>query len=144
MRPAALLLGVLPALAACGEPSAPGTPPPDSREAMARSYLRVMKSLDLQYENLQADLAARKPAEEVRKRLGAIRSGAETASRLPYRPSEAENRDLAFEFRKFLSAMDRLERAEWSGDEGLRSWRAVGVACASCHNLYRKDEEKSW
>lgn len=141
MRPAALLLGVLPALAACGGPS---SPPPGSREAMARSYLRAMKSLDLQYENLQADLAAKKPAGEVRGRLGSIRSAAETASRLPYRPSEAENRDLAFEFRKFVSALDRLERAEWSGDEGLRSWRAVGVACASCHNLYRKDEEKSW
>jgi len=141
MRPAVLLLGILPALAACGEPSAPGSTP---REAMARSYLRAMKTLDLQYENLQADLAAKKPADEVRKRLIPIRSAAETASRLPYRPSEAENRDLAFEFRKFLSAMDKLERAEWSGDDGLRSWRAVGAACASCHNIYRKDGEKPW
>lgn len=144
MRPAALLLGVLPALAACGEPPAPGNPPPASREAMARSYLRAMKSLDLQYENLQADLAAKKPPEEVRRRLGSIRSGAETASRLPYRVSEAENRDLAFEFRKFLASLDRLERAEWSGEEGPRSWRALGTACASCHNLYRQDGEKSW
>jgi len=144
MRPAALLLGVLPALASCGGTSAPESPAPSPREAMARSYLRAMKTLDLQYENLQADLAAKKPAEEVRRRLDTIRSAAETASRLPYRPSEAENRDLAFEFSKFLSTMDKLGRAEWIGDEGLRSWRAVGVACASCHNLYRKDGEKSW
>jgi cytochrome c556 len=128
-------------LAACGDrapapPSPAGSPP---REEMARQYLRLMKAIDLQYENLQADLAEGKPENEARARLASIRAAAERASRLPYRAAEAENRDLAFQFATFLDALDRLERAPWAGAEGLRSWRTLGTACAVCHNLYRKD-----
>ena len=56
-----------------------------------------------------------------------------------YRANEAENRDLAFQFAAFLDALKRVERAPWTGAEGLRSWRTLGIACAACHNLYRKD-----
>ena len=142
MRRAALLLAVLPALAACGErPAPPGSAAPP-REEMARAFTAAMKTLDLQYENLQADLSEKRPPSDIRVRLAKIRAAVETASGLPYRASEAENRDLAFEFRKFLDAAGKLERAEWAGDEGLRAWKRLGAACASCHDLYRKDEDK--
>jgi len=126
-------------LAACGDraPAPPAGPAP--REEMARQYTRLMKSIDLQFENLQADLADGKPEAEARARLGSIRSLAEQASRLPYRADEAENRDLAFQFAAFLDALKKVEQSPWTGAEGLRSWRTVGTACAACHNLYRKD-----
>jgi len=139
--PARALAVLAPLLAACGDrapaPPAPGGPGP--REEMARQYTRLMKSIDLQYENLHADLAEGKPEPGVRARLGSIRSLAEQAARLPYRANEAENRDLAFQFAAFLDALKRVERAPWTGAEGLRSWRTLGIACAACHNLYRKD-----
>ena len=140
MRRALLLVGVLPALAACGDRAA--SPAPTPRELKERAFTRAMKTLDLQYENLQADLAEKKPAADVRGRLATIRAAAETASGQAYRESEAENRDLAFEFQKFLDAVGKLEKAEWAGDEGLRAWRRLGTACASCHDLYREDADK--
>ncbi len=140
MRRALLLAGVLPALAACGKGAASSAPSP--REEKARAFTRAMKTIDLQYDNLQADLADKKPADAARGRLATIRAAAENASRLDYRASEAENRDIAFEFRKFLDALGKLEGATWAGDEGLRAWRRLGTACASCHDLYREDRDR--
>ncbi|HEU4339481.1 MAG TPA: hypothetical protein VFS19_05395, partial [Planctomycetota bacterium] len=131
---AAVLLSLLDA---CDSKSTPA--PPSPRELKARDFSSAMKSIEEEYEKLQADLAAGRPPEEARRRVAAIRTAAERASKLDYRASEAENRDLAFEFRKFLDAAGRLENAAWSGDEGQRAWRRLGTACASCHELYRKD-----
>lgn len=140
MRWALFLLGAVAALAACGKSDA--SPAPSPREEKARAFTRAMKTIDLQYENLQADLAGKKPPEQVRARVAAIRAAAEGASRLDYRTSEAENRDLAFEFRKFLQAAGKLENANWAGDDGLRAWRRLGTACASCHDLYREERDR--
>jgi len=140
MRRALLLAGVLPALAACGERAASADPTP--REEKKRAFTRAMKSIDLQYDNIQSDLVDKKPAETVRGRLATIRAAAENASRLAYRASEVENRDIAFEFRKFLDAVGKLEGAAWAGDEGLRAWRRLGIACASCHDLYREGKDR--
>jgi len=100
-----------------------------------------MRTIDLQYENIHQDLKAGKPA-EARSRVAAIRAAAEEASKLPFRASEAENRDLAFEFRKFLDVSAKLQDAAWTGDDGLKSWKQLGLACASCHELYREDERR--
>jgi cytochrome c556 len=135
--PRAVVLAIL--AAGCdgaGAPSAAPTP----REEQFRGFVRAMKAMDLQYENLRADLMERKPPEEARRRIASIRAGAAQASRLPYRASEAENRDLSFEFSRFLDAAAGLEGAAWSGEEGLAAWKRLGTACASCHNLYRVDQ----
>ena len=134
----ALLAGMVAGFAGCSDGSAAANP----REEMAREFVRSMKTLDLQYENLHEDLKAERPADGLRGRLATIRATAERASALPYREVEAENRDLAFEFRKFLEKARELERAAWSGEEGSRAWRALGAACASCHDLYREDERR--
>lgn len=111
-------------------------------EERHREFIRAMKAIDLQYENLHGDLLAAKPAEAVRRRVASIRATAEQASTLAIRASEAENRDLSFEFRKFLDASARLEKASWTGDDGVRTWKHLGQACASCHDLYREDEHR--
>ena len=133
-----VVIGLLPALAACGD--AASTPSP--LEEKTRAYIREMKAMDLEYERLHDDLAAKKPAEGVKRRLATILAGAERASRIFPRASEAENRDLAFEFGKFLDAARKLEAATWSGDDGVRAWRRLGTACAPCHELYRKDPDR--
>ena len=134
------MTAILPALAACGEGGA--SSPTSPLEEKQRAYIREMKTMDLEHEKLHDDIEARKPAEEVKKRLATIRAAAERASRLPYRAVDAENRDLAFEFSKFLDASKKLESATWTGDEAVRSWRRLGLACAPCHELYRKDEDR--
>ena len=140
MRRGLVLLGFLPALAACGEGAS--SSPPSPLEEKARAYLREMKTMDSEYEQLHEDIAQKKPAEDVKRRLDAIRAAAERASRLPYRAVDAENRDLAFEFTKFLDATRKLDGATWTGEEGVRSWRRLGLSCAPCHELYRKDADR--
>jgi cytochrome c556 len=129
----ALLLGLL--AAGCSDGGAAATP----RERMTREFLRAMKTLDLQYENLHEDLKAGRSPDEVRARLAPIRAAAEKAAALPYREAEAENRDLRFEFGKFLDAARSLEKAAWRGEDGVRAWKTLGAACASCHDLYREE-----
>ena len=138
MRRGLFVIAFLPALAACGDPVSPPSP----LEEKARAYIREMKAMDLEYERLHDDLAAKKPPEDAKRRLATILAGAERASRLSPRASEAENRDLAFEFGKFLDAARKLEAATWTGDEGVRAWRRLGTACAPCHELYRKDPDR--
>jgi cytochrome c556 len=140
MRRAFLAFGWLTGLVACD--ARDSSPAPTPREAMARDFVRAMKSLDLEYENIHDDLAAKKPPEEAQRRLASLRTAAEKAAALPYRESEAENRDLSFEFSKFLDATRKLEKAAWSGEEGERAWRRLGAACNSCHDLYRKDPDR--
>src|SRR5687768_5221616 len=124
MRRAILAAGLLPLLAACDSGSAASPAPAESK---AREFTRVMKTIEEEYDKLQTDLAAGKPPEAARARVAAIRAAAEKASRLNYRESEAENRELAFEFTKFLDASGKLEGATWSGDEGTRAWRRLGT-----------------
>lgn len=100
-----------------------------------------MKAIDLQYEKLHEDVKAGKSG-DAKNRVVAIRGFAEEASKLSIRASEAENRDLAFEFRKFLDAAAKLETSSWTGAEGLQSWKQLGFACASCHELYREDKRR--
>ena len=127
------------ALAACDAPGASSAATPGGDDQYA-AFVRAMKAMDLQYENLRADLAAARPAEDARRRLAAIRAGAGQASRLPYRASEAENRDLAFEFARFLESTAALEGASWAGDPGMAAWKRLGSACATCHDLYREEK----
>jgi cytochrome c556 len=137
----AMLAMALPALlAACDSRAA--SAPASAQEMKAREFTRAMKTIDGAYENLQVDLAAGKKPDEVRAHLATIRTASEQAAKLDYRKSEAENRDLAFEFRKFIDASGKLEGVKWSGDEGLKAWRQLGTACASCHDLYRKDPDR--
>ena len=136
MRRVTLAAGLLSFLAACDSESAAS---PTPRESKTRDFKRAMKTIESEYDKLQADLAAGKSPEEARARVAAIRAAAEKASRLDYRESEAENRELAFEFSKFRDASGKLEGAAWSGDDGQRAWRRLGTACASCHTLYRKE-----
>lgn len=136
MKRAILAAGLLPLLAACDAESAAS---PTPQESKAREFTRTMKSIESEYDKLQADLTAGKPAEETRARVATIRAAAEKASKLNYRESEAENRELAFEFRTFLDAASKLEGAAWSGQDGQRAYRRLGSACASCHQIYRKE-----
>ena len=113
--------------------------PPAPREQDHRDFIRAMKAIDLQYENIHEDVKAGKAA-DARNRVVAIRGFAEEASKLSMRASEAENRDLAFEFRKFLDAAAKLQEKPWTGGDGLQSWKQLGLACASCHELYREEK----
>src|SRR5688500_5192694 len=121
MRKALVTAGLLCLLPAC-DSKAPSSPP-SPREMEARALAGAMKTIDQEDENIDKDLKAGKPAEEARRRLVVIRNTAEQASKLDYRDSEAENRDLAFEFRKFIDAAAKLESAAWQGDEGQRAYR---------------------
>src|SRR5687767_4616360 len=140
MNKATLALALPALLAACDSKSA--SSPPSPQELKAREFTRAMKTIDEEYEKLHGDLSAGKPPDAVRAHVAKIRSTAEEASKLDYRKSEAENRDLAFEFRKFIDAAGKLEGVKWAGDEGLGAWRRLGTACASCHELYRKDPDR--
>jgi cytochrome c556 len=138
MRPMRRGLLLVALLAACDRADTPSAPP-TAREEQTRTYIRAMKAMQLQVENLQADLAARKPSEEAGRRIAAIKADAEQAARLNIRASDAENRDLAFEFAKFLDTVAKLEGTTWSGEPGMAAYKRLGAACASCHNLYRED-----
>jgi len=138
MRKALLAAGLLALLAACDAKSP--SSPPSPRELKAREFTRAMKTIDQECEGLQADLAAGKPPEGARRRLAAIRTAAEQASKLDYRDSEAVNRDLRFKFREFLDLAGKLENATWAGDEGNRASRRLLAACASCHDLYKEKD----
>ena len=139
MKRAILAALLLPLGAACDSESAAS---PTPQESKAHEFTRAMKSIDSEYEKLQADLTAGNPPEAAKSRVAAIRATAEKASRLNYRESEAENRELAFEFRTFLEASGKLEGASWSGQDGQRAWRKLGTACAACHQIYRKEKER--
>lgn len=140
MRRAFLAFGVLAGLAACDARDSSTAPTP--RETLARDFVRAMKTLDLEYENIRAGLEAKKPPEEARRSLAVLRDAAGRAAALPYRELERENRDLSFEFSKFLDAARKLENATWSGEEGERALRRLGAACASCHDLYKGEADR--
>jgi cytochrome c556 len=131
----AMLVGF--AVAACDRQPPAAEPTP--REKMAREFTQAMKSLDLELEGIALDLKANKPTDSIRGRLVKIKTTAERASRLPYRPADAENRDLAFEFTRFTGEAGKLENANWSGDDGMRAYTRLSKSCAPCHELYRPD-----
>lgn len=128
-------------LAGCGRP--PAAPPPDRVPFASRPestvFIQHMKTLDRQLENLQADLGEKKPAAALKERLAKIRQSAEAAEKLPIREAAAENRDLKMQFDAFLASLARLEASDWSGEDGVRNWKALNASCNSCHSLYRHD-----
>ena len=134
---AAILTGL--AVAACDRQPPAAEPTP--REKMAREFTQSMKTLDLELEGIALDLKAGKAQDAIRGRVAKIKSTAERASRLPYRPVDAENRDLAFEFNKFIGEAGKLENATWSGDDGMRAYTRLSKSCAPCHELYRPEWE---
>src|SRR5688572_25966440 len=141
MRRAAWSVAILACCAGCDGSDA-GSSPPSPREEEHRAFIRAMRTIDLEYEKLQDDVKGGKET-GARGRVAAIRAAAEQASKLPVRASEAENRDLAFEFRKFLEVSTKLHDAgPWTGTDGLQTWKRLGLACNSCHELYREDERQ--
>jgi cytochrome c556 len=141
MRRAAWSVAILACGAGCDGSDA-AAPPPAPREEQHRAFVGAMRTIDLEYEKLQDDVKAGRET-GARGRVAAIRAAAEQASKLPVRASEAENRDLAFEFRKFIDVSTKLQDGgSWTGADGLRSWKQLGLACNSCHALYREDERR--
>jgi len=137
--PAAAALAAI--LAGCGgshpAPSPTAAPPP--LEAHLKEFVLQMKAMDLQVENLQADLGAKKSEPELKARLSRIRKAAEAAAAIPCRDVEAENRDVRHHFDVFLSDLARLEGASWAGEDGAANWRLLGKSCMPCHAAYRPE-----
>lgn len=125
-------------LAGCGGSGPAPSPAPADRTA---EFVLRMKAMDLQVENLQADLAAGKPEGELKARLGRIRGAAQAASAIPVLEVDAENRDLRHHFDLFLNDLAALEGASWAGEDGAANWRRLGKSCMPCHSLYRADGE---
>ncbi len=137
MRPAALAAILL--AAGCGAPAPSPSPAGGDPVGEHADFILQMKALDVQLENLQHDLAARKGSDAARARVAKMKRSAEEAARLPYRPVQAENRDLAYRFSLFAARLDALGRESWDGEDGIRLWKDLGRSCLECHEMYRVD-----
>ncbi len=133
-------------LAACGaqssEPAPPaaggGPPAGPGRMASLKKFMALMDDNDKQVEGIHEDLKASRGDAAVKKRLAALRSNMEAASKLRPRKAEEENDELAQEwFPLFLTALDSLEKEPWTPETGPQLWKTLQFRCSICHARYR-------
>lgn len=137
MRTAALLLLFL---AACGGGT---TTKPMTPEEIRAEYITYMDRTEEEANQMLQDLKNNRGSEAARRRLGTIRELLQKSQALRYRPpvpNSQEPIEIDPYFETFFMKLDQLEKAEWTGEDGMRLWDKLQFNCTICHGTFKSDD----